>query len=284
MSHILIIGASGQLGGALSDASRERGWKVSSPSREECDIENLESIKKTITSVTPDIVVNCAWFPVVLCESNEERANSINARGAGEIARVAELVGAITVQISTDYVFDGKKGNYSEADTPHPINAYGRSKTRGEELVRAATKRHYIIRTSALFGIHAKPLGNFVLKMKDRADRGLRTEVVNDQYTRPTYAEDIAGRIIDFIDREAPFGTFHVTNSGAEASWYDLAREVFLASGKPDLVFPSATQLHPGDILRPMRSILSTKKMEALGFPPLPDWHDAFSRYWEHIT
>lgn len=283
MSHILIIGASGQLGGALMDVSRERGWKISAPSREECDIMNASSVEKAIISANPDVVVNCAWLPVTECEKDEERANLVNAKGAGDVARAAGSVGAISVQISTDYVFDGERGNYVETDEPHPINAYGRSKLHGEELVRSAAKRHYIIRTSALFGIHAKPLGNFVLKMKDRAEKGLRTEVVNDQYTRPTSADELAERIIDLVSNGAPFGTFHIANEGV-ASWYDIAKEVFFLSGKAELVVPSTTIFHEGDVIRPMRSTLSTKKMEALGYPPLSHWKNAVERYWDSIV
>lgn len=283
MPHILIIGASGQLGGAVSDASRERGWRISAPPRKECDITNVSSIEETIASLAPDIVVNCAWLPVAECEKNPTLANLVNATGAREVARVADVHDAICVYMSTDYVFDGEKGNYSEADVPRPINVYGRSKALGEELVRAETKRHYIIRTSALFGIHAKPLGNFVLKMKDRAERGLRTEVVDDQFTKPTSAEDLAVRLIEIFSKEIPFGTYHITNSG-ECSWYDFAREVFVASGKSDFVLPTRTQTQPGDVPRPMRSTLSTLKMESLGFPPLPDWRNSLERYLERLS
>ncbi len=276
--RVLIIGGSGQLGGALTEVFRAQGDEVFVPARAELDIEHTDVVQK-IVAYKPDVVINTAWFLVADCEKNPARAYQLNALGAYNVARGAREAGAIALYISTDYVFDGsKKEGFTEEDCPHPLNVYGASKHAGEELVAIANARHYIIRTSALFGRHAKPLGNFVLKMKARAEAGEPTTVANDQTTCPTFAEDLAPVIQKILEREAAFGVYHVTNSGV-ATWYDLAKEIFAQAGKSDLIEPSLTMPDGGGMVRPKWSVLQSKKLAVLGFAPLPSWKDALGRY-----
>ena len=276
--RVLIIGSDGQLGGALADVFRVGGDEVILPPRTELDIENADTIEKIVVQ-RPDVVINTAWFPVVDCEKDPTRAYHVNALGAYHVAKGAMKVGAVVVYISTDYVFDGsKEEGFVEDDHPHPLNVYGASKHAGEELTAVANPRCYIVRTSSLFGFHAKPLGNFVLKMKARAEREERTKVVNDQITCPTFAEDLAPVIREIIERGIPFGVYHVTNSGS-ATWHELTKEIFEKAGKPSLLEASMTVSEPEEIVRPKWSILQNRKLTTLGFPPLPHWKDALRRY-----
>lgn len=276
--RVLIIGGAGQLGAALANVFRTQGDEVVTPTRDEVPVEEVQSIEKII-ALKPDLVINAAWFPVAECEKDPTRAYHVNTLGAYHVARGAQRAGAIVIYMSTDYVFDGsKEEGFTEDDCPHPLNVYGASKHAGEELVAIATPRHYIIRTSALFGRHAKPLGNFVLKMQSRAEAGEATKVVSDQSTCPTFAEDLAPFIQKIPECKADFGVYHITNSGV-ATWYDLAKVIFEQTGKSILLEPSLTTPDPLGMLRPKWSVLRSEKLSGLGLHPLPDWKDALLRY-----
>ncbi len=280
----VIIGGGGQLGGAASIDFHAAGWEVIVPSRDEVDVEDAKKTAESITALNPDVVLNCAWLPVLDCEKDVARAYRINALGAHSVARGAAQAGALVIHISTDYVFDGSiPEGVNEKICPRPLNIYGASKLAGEHLVAIANPRHYIVRTSALFGLHAKPLGNFLLKMKARADAGEKTQVVNDQITKPTFAEDLAPLLRDMIERETPSGLYHATNEGT-ATWYDLAREVFAHEGKSELITPVATVPDPSGIIRPQYSILKSDTLATLGFKKLPSWKDAVARYLEQLS
>jgi len=274
---ILIIGGGGQLGGAVADVFSSNGWNVILPSRQEVDIENAEQTRRQITKFQPDMVLNAAWFPVQPSEDDAVRAYRINALGAHACALGARDVGATSIFISTDYVFDGSnQDGFAENDCPNPLNVYGASKLAGEQLTRIANPSHYIIRTSALFGLHAKPLGNFVLKMKARAEAGEQASVVNDQTTCPTFAEDLALHMYKLVKGNVAFGVYHMTNQGV-ATWYDMALKIFQHKRKDKLL--SASQTGSTGIKRPCYSVLRNKKLQSMILGVLPHWEDAIERY-----
>ncbi len=278
MKRVCVIGGGGQLGSDLVRAFAAAGFPVTVPSRNECDVTDEASLARTFERERPDLVINTAWLPVAHSERDPREAERVNAEGAGMVSDLTQKHGAIVIYISTDYVFDGERGEYAEDDAPHPINTYGETKLRGEELTRAGGERHLIIRTSAIFGAFAAPLGNFVEKMRARAQAGEQTHVVNDQFTKPTYARDLADRVVEMVVRGVPFGVYHVTGDGA-SSWYEFARAIFAAEGRTDLVFPSATEEKEGEMRRPRKSTLKNAKLKSLGFAPLPPWQDALTRY-----
>lgn len=276
--RILIIGAGGQLGGAVADEFRAHGWEVAAPARRELDVENGDP-SAHIASLVPDVVLNASWFPVIPSEEDPERAHRVNALGQEKVARASAKIGAVTIFASTDYVFDGTKTEgFTESDEPHPLNAYGASKLAGERSTRGANPRHYIVRTSALFGRHAKPEGNFVLRMLRRAERNEETSVTDQEFTRPTSAEDVARTICRMLDSGVPFGIYHVTNEG-EASWYALAERVFAYAGKVRLLKRAVLGQGLSAVVRPKHSLLRNHALWALGLPPLPRWEEALDRY-----
>ena len=151
---ILVTGAGGMLGRDVVAVAAQRGHEVLALSHDELDVTNGPRVDAVVARFEPDAVVNCAaWTDVDGAESREREAMAVNDTGAGLLSVAAGTVGAKIVYPSTDYVFDGSKGRpYVESDVPSPISAYGRSKLAGETAVAVANSRHFIVRTSWLFG------------------------------------------------------------------------------------------------------------------------------------
>ncbi len=276
---ILIFGSSGQLGSDLFNELKINFDVTGCSSK--VDITIVESVEKIISKVRPGIIINAAAYTKVEeAESNPEIAYKINALGPYYIARAARKANCAVMQISTDYVFDGEKGKYTEDDVPGAINIYGASKLAGEQLVQiACPERFYIIRTSALFGnSKSRQKLNFVDNILAKAESGEKIKVVNDQYMSPTYTVDLGRKISELIIKAAPFGIYHITNSGY-CSWYDFASAIIKIDGKKANLSPISTAKSGTKIRRPVSTILIGKALEKHGLEPMPNWKDALSRY-----
>ncbi len=272
---IMITGGSGQLGSEIIRQLRDAGRPFLAPHRAELDVTDVDQTKGFIYRSSPDIIIHCAAFTdVELAEEQEARAFLVNEEGTSYIAEAASAVGAVLVYISTDYVFDGKKkAPYEEGDHPAPLNAYGRSKLAGEEAVRKAAPRHYIVRTSWVFGGGGP---NFIKKILTLSETNDTLKVVDDVLGSPTYTVDLAGAIIQLIETHR-FGTFHLANAGA-CSWRELADESIRLSGKKTIILPCPSKEYPSKAARPLYSVLANQKA-----PPLPPWKDAVKRYLDSI-
>ena len=182
--------------------------------------------------------------------------------------------------LSTDYVFRG------DGDLPHdtddatdPISVYGKTKLLGEEAIKATLKRHFIVRTSWVFG---KNGNNFVKTMLRLSETQPALGVVSDQIGSPTYTHDLAILLCDMITTDK-FGTYHATNEGF-CSWAEFAEEIMRQSGRHTLIRPISTAEYPSPAQRPLNSRLSKNKLVAYGFSPLPRWKDALGRYLEELV
>lgn len=284
----VIIGANGQLGTELM-RTRIGDGRVIGVTHRDIEITDRHSVEKALKSLAPApgeamFIVNAAAYNLVdECEQNRDKAFAINATGAGNVAVVAAAMDAMVIHFSTDYVFDGAKGEpYVETDVPHPISVYGESKLAGERAVRAANPHHYILRTSGLYG-HAPPRGrgqNFAEMMLRRAEEcraGGAVEAVSDQRLSPTSTRSVAQQLPKIIGR-APFGLYHVTNAGG-CSWFEFAQELFrLASLSVDLRPISSAQLgRPAR--RPANTVLENAALRALGLDFMPPWREALAEY-----
>lgn len=221
-SNIVVIGGDGQLG---TDLVKElNAYPLTHEDIEVCDKINVDRV---LVRLKPKIVINCAaYVDVDGCEENPKKAFFVNAIGAKYIADVCNKIDAINFYISTDMVFDGKKGNYKEEDIANPINVYGLTKYAGEILTRNYCKKYYIIRTASLFGIKgSKTKSNFIEKIIAKAKKKEKLKVVDDIKSNPTYTKDVAKAIKEIIKKEIPFGVYHLTNKGY-CSWYELAKQV----------------------------------------------------------
>ena len=282
---ILLIGSTGQLGSALFNILAA-DYNVTGLTSKELDIADARAVQMVIQQAKPDYIINAAAFNKVNeAENDPQKAFAVNAFGPYYLAVAAKQHGAIFVHVSTDYVFDGTQGFFSEKDAPHPLNVYGASKYSGEQLVEIASGSHYIIRTSALFGPSTGSQKiNFVDRIVNSAKAGENLTVVSDQYTSPTYAPDLALKIKELLEKKAPYGLYHITNSGS-CSWYEFAEKIVDISGLPTTLIPQVTGNAPQQVRRPAKSILENSflKKNALGL--LPPWEDAVTRYvtglWE---
>ncbi|MFQ6110972.1 MAG: dTDP-4-dehydrorhamnose reductase, partial [Nitrospinota bacterium] len=196
--RLLLTGGSGILGRALRRRLSGTGIDLWAPGREELDITDGDACRRAVLDFRPDCLIHAAaWTRVDDCEADPARAMEVNGEATGRLARACREAGARLLYISTDYVFDGRGGSpYREEDPPGPINAYGRSKLRGEELVGKILGDSLIIRTSWLYGHGGR---NFVDTIAQRAASGERLRVVDDQRGSPTYAGDLAGALAGLL-------------------------------------------------------------------------------------
>ncbi|MCT7355581.1 dTDP-4-dehydrorhamnose reductase [Streptomyces sp. 15-116A] len=281
----LVTGAGGMLGRDVVDELTRRGEKVTGLDRAALDITSADAIDRALAEHGPELVVNCAAYTAVDdAETDEETATRINADGPRLLARACARHGARLLHVSTDYVFSGEARTtpYPEDHPTAPRTAYGRSKLAGEQAVlEELPGASAVVRTAWLYGVHGS---NFVRTMIGLESRRPTVDVVDDQRGQPTWSADVATRIADLGPRlgDGTHGIFHATNSG-EATWYDLAREIFhLLGTDPDRVRPTTTAAFPRPASRPAYSALAHDRWQEIDLPALRDWraalHEALPR------
>ncbi|MCM8760836.1 MAG: dTDP-4-dehydrorhamnose reductase [Candidatus Omnitrophica bacterium] len=293
-NKILIVGSSGMLGCDLwkelcadyevegTDLVENRQSTIGRFYKE--DITERESIEDVIAEADPDFVVHAAAMTDVDgCELAKDRAYKINSEGTKNVALACEAAGATLIYISTDFVFDGKKSSpYKEDDKPAPLNVYGDSKLKGEIAVRENVKKHYIIRTSWLYGKNGK---NFVdtIAAKARAEKVLK--VVDDQVGSPTYTVDLAcamhallKKLTNSESRLNGYGIYHVSNSGS-VSWFEYAREIVRLSGSTARVLPISSEELNRPARRPAMSAMDCSKFAEYTGYRMRSWKEALKEY-----
>lgn len=244
------------------------------------DITDLQAVKKVFAEERPTHVYHCAAFTQVdLAEKEPLKAFSVNSEGTKNLAFFASVHGAEMIYISTDYVFDGRKGSpYVETDETQPINVYGESKRRGEEHVQTLCDKHKIVRTSWLNGLGGAINRNFIETMLRISESRSELSVVNDQYGRPTFTYDLAPALVTLIDVNA-YGVFHVTGEG-HCTWYDFAVKIFELAKKGIPVKPISSTQFRSLADRPEFSVMLNTRFEQLGLPLLPHWESSLAEYF----
>lgn len=278
----LIIGAGGQLGGDLMEVF---GNSAVGLTHADLDVTDEDAIIAAVERIKPAVVINTvAFHRSEECEKDPAKSFEVNALGAWNVARAAFVAGAVSVYVSTDYVFGNAKNEYAESDIPDPLNVYGTSKFAGEKLTAIANPRHYVIRTSALFGRHKSGKGhNFVTLMLSLAAQGHSVRVVNDQYTAPTYAKDLALKMRELINANAPYGIYHMANVGG-VSWYGFAEEIFRAAGVQAALEGIPASSRPSEFVRPDSTVLISESIVRAGMVPMRSWQAALAEYLTFIT
>jgi dTDP-4-dehydrorhamnose reductase len=230
--------------------------------RAELDVTDRAAVRDAIGP--DDLVFNCAaWTDVDRAERHEEDATRTNADGARNVAEAAGTV----VYVSTDYVFDGSKREpYVESDPVGPLSAYGRSKLEGELATAEVNPRHFIVRSSWLFGTGGR---NFVETML-RA--GPEVRVVDDQVGCPTFTGHLAEALVRLAATD-DYGVHHMAASGS-CSWFDFAREIFARAGLDTRVTPCSTADFPRPAPRPAYSVLESERGHSL-----PHWGEGLDAY-----
>ncbi|MEM3883170.1 MAG: dTDP-4-dehydrorhamnose reductase [Candidatus Methanomethyliaceae archaeon] len=275
---IAIIGSTGQLGTDLMKVFKNE-YETIGLTHQEIEVTEYNSCL-ILKRYQPEVVINTAAFHKTdQCEEEPLRAFSVNALGARNIAAISKELEAITVYISTDYVFDGSKEEpYTEDDTPNPINTYGISKLAGE-LYTKQNPQHYIIRVASLFGVAGASGkgGNFVETIIEKAKRKEIIRVVNDMWMSPTYTKDAAEAIKRILERRLPFAVYHVTNQG-KCTWYQFAEQVFSYLGMRPELQPIKTRDLKQKAKRPIFSPLTSTRLPKYGII-MRRWEEALHDY-----
>lgn len=274
---VLITGASGMLGSAIcKDFSFS--YKVAATDKNDCNVADLEAVKKKFLRFKPQVVIHtAAYTDVDGCERESDLAYKINVLGTKNIALTAKDVNAKLVFISTDYIFDGKKNSaYTEDDPAKPLNIYGQTKLEAEKLIKSQLEKFVIVRTSWLFGENGK---NFVDTIIKNAKGQKRLEVVNDQIGSPTYTKDLSNAIRALIEINAPYGVYNITNSQS-CSWHEFARTILEYKNIKDLEVVPITSSDLGrPARRPKNSRLDNLKFFRLTKKYLRPWPEALREY-----
>ncbi len=281
MKRILLIGGSGQLGTALR--AELSGAEISAPAHVAFDLVS-DDPAALLDGAKYDIAINCAAFHNVdLCEREPDKAFAANTLAVDGFARACAQRDVPFMTISTDYVFEGTAPRpYRESDATGPRTAYGVSKLGGELLTRRSGPKHYVIRTSGVFGTTGTSSKGYTLinKVLGQAERGEPTRMVADMTFSPSYAPHVARAIHGLIDAQA-YGIHHVTNAGA-CTWFEFVQAAFVKAGLGDAEIepvPYASFNNP--VQRPMYSALDNTTFAALGLPPLPRWQTALDEFIE---
>ncbi|HEY3373546.1 MAG TPA: dTDP-4-dehydrorhamnose reductase [Candidatus Aquicultor sp.] len=256
---ILVTGAKGMLGTDLLAAFSAK-HDVIGVDIDGFDVTDNVVTGKNIARINPDIVVHAAAFTNVDgCETNVALAYKVNAVGTQNIALGCQALDIPMLYISTDFVFDGKKGErYLEWDMPNPLAVYGASKYAGEQIVRALLNKFYVVRIAWLYGEHGNNFVKTILRLADEKDR---LQIVSDQVGSPTYTKDAARGILKLLATQN-YGTYHMVNKG-EVSWFGFASKILELAGRNDIVVePITTQALNRPAKRPGFSALRNMALE----------------------
>ena len=289
MKTVLITGANGQLGSEikrLSENNSEKKINYLFTDIDELDITDLNSLHFFFSNKKVDFIVNCAAYTNVdKAESEEDKAEILNAIAVKNLATVSVNYKITLIHISTDYVFDGtKKTPYTEGDSINPKTAYGRTKLKGEQLITDSYK-YNIIRTSWLYSVFGN---NFVKTMIRLGREKEKINVVNDQIGSPTNAADLAAAILLIIQNSIEDsnyfqnGIYHFSNEGS-CSWYDFAKEIMNYAGLNCKVNPVSSKEFPTPAERPEFSLMDKSKIKDVYKVIVPDWKESLKRCLDEI-
>lgn len=262
----LVFGGTGMLGRAVVREGRRRGWAILALSREEADVRDAAVLRRAAAAFRPAAILNCAaWTRVDECEGDTDRAFAVNGEAVGHAAAAAGAVGAQLLQVSTDYVFDGRATEpYSEAAPDSqlvPLSVYGKSKLLGEQRARAYAAS-LVVRTSWLFGPGGPNFARTIVDLLDSGRSPLR--VVGDQRGCPTYTPFLAAALLDLAARRVR-GVIHYRNREA-VSWHGFASEIARQWGSAAEIREVTTAEFPRPAPRPAWSVLDVARCErALG-------------------
>lgn len=293
--RILLFGKNGQLGWELQRSLAPLGEVVALGTQDlPCgDFTRPARIADTARSLCPDVIVNAAAYTAVdKAEADMEAAETINASTPGLLAEVASELGAWLVHFSTDYVFDGTgTAPWREDDRATPVNAYGRSKLRGEENIRNAGGKHLIFRTSWLYAARGANFAKTMLRLAQERDE---LRIIDDQFGAPTGADllaDVAAHALRASMREpAQGGTYHVAAAG-ETTWYGYARHVISQARSlgadirvaDERIVAVPTTAYPTPAQRPSNSRLDTQKLRSTFDLHMPGWQAGVDRMLTEI-
>ena len=274
---ILITGAYGQLGSEINKiAGNYPAYHFLFTDRDTLAIEDMDALDKYFEENKVTYCINCAAYTAVdKAETETETAFLINGEAAGNLAQVCKKYNAPFIHVSTDYVFNGMgTAPYKEDQSTDPVNVYGASKLKGEELVQKYNQDAVTVRTSWVYSSFGNNFVKTMLRlMKEKESIG----VVNDQWGRPTYAADLAKAIMDIVNKnniiEKKYsGLYHFSNTGDPINWYDFAVAIKELTESKCIVNPVPASAYPTPAKRPGYSVMDTSKIENDFDLDIPNW------------
>lgn len=274
---IAVTGASGQLGQALQGiAAQYPQADFVFASSEIADITQMASLESFFIAYQPEVCINAAAYTAVdKAESEPGEAFRINAYGAGNLAHICKKYNTTLIHLSTDFVFDGKKGTpYTENDVPCPESVYGKSKLEGEQLIQHVYNRHFIIRTSWVYSQFGH---NFMKTMLRLGAERNSLKVVNDQMGTPTNATDLARALVAIaLSGSVNYGIYNYSNEG-QCSWFDFAVAIFEAGKITIDVVPTDSASYSSAAKRPAYSVLNKQKIKVEFGLVIPEWKESLN-------
>lgn len=277
---VLLIGARGQLGSDLT--SIEKGMFLPWTS-DDINLLDLEKLEQKLAETPFEAIVNCAAYnKTEKAEEEPSIAYGVNGHAVGVMAKMAQKKKVPFIHISTDFVFDGKKGaSYVETDLPAPLSVYGASKALGEAYALSQCEQSYVLRTASLYGKGGsrEKKGHFIDAICKKGAGSEPIKVVSDIFMSPTSTLSLAKAILSILKMRPEPGLYHAVNGG-EASWYQLALAIGKKYGFQDRIEPVSQANFPSKIRRPLYSVLSNEKINPI--ISLPSWEEALSDYLQH--
>ncbi len=267
---ILVTGATGLLGQELCPMLQAEGWQFWATNSKIFDITNTKMVNEIMNKVSLDFIIHLAGYTNVdQAEVEREKAFGVNHFGTKNLAQIAKKLDVPILYVSTDMVFDGKKGTpYTIKDATNPISVYGASKLMGEEEIRTLCKKHYIVRTSWLYGCGGRNFVDMMLTFSSLRDE---ISIVDDQIGCPTWTKDLCEKIIELVKGEKSYGTYHMCASGS-VSYSEFTKKIYEIKRRNTKVTPIIESDFPRPAKRPQFSALDSSNA-------LPYWENSLANY-----
>jgi len=277
---VAIVGANGQLGTDLVEEFSP-AHEVIGLTHADIEITDIDSVKKILLSVKPDILINTAAYNKVPdAEMEPIKAFQINATGPLNLAKVCAEMGIRFLQYSTDYVFDGKKQRpYKEDDLPNPLNVYGNTKLSGEYFSLNYCDLSFVVRVSGIYGkVPSRSKGNnFIISILKAAKEKPEVKVVNDEVLTPTPTKWIAKNTLALVRTEA-YGLYHMSCEGS-VSWYEFAKTIWGELKIKTPLIPVSVNDFQHSVKRPFYSVLENHQLKSIGINKMPEWKKALVEF-----
>lgn len=285
--NIVLIGKHGQLGSGLKQILLSQDFEVHAYSHHDLDITDYQHIQQMFKKIQPDIVINTSAYHVLGdCEKYPERAFAVNTYALKNLAEECSKQNIKLITYSTDYVFDGTKGEpYVEDDRPNPLQMYGLSKLAGEIACINYNPNSIVIRTCGLYGGlkgSKQKGGNFVITILEESKHNTTIDVSTEQIVSPTYAGNLAERTVELLQNNSARGIYHLVNEGY-CSWYEFAKEIVRLKKLKLRIKPIDRGGTYVGIRRPLFSALVNTRAKSVGVS-MPSWENGLKEYLSYIT
>jgi dTDP-4-dehydrorhamnose reductase len=279
---VLITGAAGLIGSHMARHLKRDEHEVLALMHGDVDITDRHAVQRCVIDAKPELIINCAVIQVDESEQDPAKAQAVNVDGPRYLAEAASNVGAEIVQFSTQYAFKGEpigRAPYTIEDEPQPVNVYGKTKVAGEQAVRGACARSYIVRTSWVYG---SGKNSFLCAVHNDLRSGKKVRAIDDIWSSTTYVNDLIDRVMT-ICSTGRYGTYHVVNDGV-CSYYEFALEAGRLQGLTNAQLEPLIEItHERDMkrvaARPRYTPLCCLLSEQIGLPPMRDWRAALAAY-----